>query len=313
MSLAVLCSGQAGQHAAMLDEILGASDTAPLCAAASRVLGCDVAAWWSRLAPQDLFANAHAQLAITLYQLAQWQRVRPGLPRPLRVAGYSLGEVVAWHVAGALDAEATLRLVHTRAALMDRHAPPCGEAGCLLLWRGRCTPARRAARDRAMTATGVHTAIVRSGDEWVLGGSAAALDRFLAEPGIADPELKRLPVSVPSHTPALAAAVAPFATALDQSPLGDPEIPVLAGIDGASLGRREDGVAALSAQLARTLRWDWCLDSLAAAGVTVVLELGPGADLAHLALAALPGCEARSVDEFGSAAAAADWAAERCR
>lgn len=313
MSLAVLCSGQAGQHPAMLDAILGASDTAPLCGAASRVLGCDVAAWWGRLPPDALFANAHAQFAITLYQLAQWHRVRPGLPRPLRVAGYSLGEVVAWHVAGALDAEATLRLVHLRAALMDRHAPPDGEKGCLLLWRGRSTPARRAARARAMAASGLHIAIERGGDECVLGGRASALDRFLAEPGIADPDLKRLPVSVPSHTPELARAVAPFAAVLAASSLVDPDVPVLAGIDGASLTRRQDGVAALSAQLARTVRWDWCLDGLAGGGVRVALELGPGTDLAHLAMAALPACEARSVDEFGSAGAAAAWVAARSR
>lgn len=313
MPFAILCSGQAGQRCDMLDAILADPRHAALCAAAGRVLGEDVTTWWAALTPRALFENAHAQFAIALYQLAVWDRIAPSLPDAARVAGYSLGEITAWHVAGALDAEATLRLVHARARLMDLHAPPGGAAGCLLLWRGRAGPARRASRDRAMAATGIDIAIARGDHETVLGGPAEALDTFLAQPGIADPDLKRLPVSIPSHTHYLEGAVEPFAAALASSPLGTPHVPVLAGIDARSLRSREDGIVALSRQVAQTIRWDWCMDNLAAAGIDVFLELGPGNDLARQVAAAIPGCDSRSVDEFGCAEAAAEWVRARCR
>lgn len=332
--LAVLCSGQAGQRCDMLDEILGAADCSDACAAASRVLGQDVATWWARLDTAALFANANAQLAIALYQIATWGRLAAGLPRPLRVAGYSLGELIAWHVAGALDAEETLRLARARAELMDRHAPPaeanaapdmaaataegggtCSAPatadGCLILWRGGRSPALRAARDRAMADCGLAVAIHRPGGELVLGGTAAAAARFVACPEVAHPELKRLPVTVPSHTRWLDDAVAPFAALLDASALRDAQLPLLGGTDAAVLRRRAEGVAALSRQLARPIRWDWCMDALAGAGVEVVLELGPSKDLAQLAAAELK-VEARSADEFGSAEAALAWVAARC-
>lgn len=320
--LAILCSGQAGQRCDMLDGILGAADCSDACGAASRVLGQDVAAWWAALDPAGLFDNANAQFAIALYQVATWGRLASALPTPRCIAGYSLGELLAWHVAGALDAEETLRLVRIRARLMDEHAPSGHDGispsaasgatgGCLVLWRGDRGPALRAARDRAMADCGLAIAIHRPGGELLLGGPAAAVDCFFAAPGVAHPELKRLPVTVPSHTPWLAGAVAPFAAALSASRLGTPNVPVLAGIDAAVLRDRDAGIAALSRQLACPLRWDWCMDALAGAGVNLVLELGPGKDLAQQAAAEL-GIEARSAEEFGSPEALMTWVAARC-
>lgn len=308
MKLAILCSGQAGQHPRMLDDFLAAPDCAGLRDTASAVLGQDVAAWWRGLDEAAIFANANAQFAIALHQLAAWSRLSPLLPAPPVVAaGYSLGEVLAWHVAGALDAASILALVRERAALMDRHAPSGGAVGCMLLWRGRSTPAMRAAGERGMAAHGLAVAIQRPGGERVLGGPAAAVDAFLADPALAGADLKRLAVSVPSHTPWLAGAVPPFHERLAASSLADPAVPVLAGIDGSLLRRRADALNYLPRQLAEPLRWDWCQETLASLGVDVALELGPGNDLAKLLEASLPGAAARSVEEFAAPSEIAAW------
>jgi len=310
MRLAILCSGQAGQHCRMLDEFLAAPDCAELRALASAELGQEVGAWWRGLDVADLFANTNAQFAIALYQIATWARIAPIVPRPVVVAGYSLGEVLAWHVAGALDAAQTLRLVRTRAALMDQvagHLAPEAGAGCMVLWRGRSTPAMRAARERAVAAHGLSVAIHRPGGDLVLGGPATAVDAFVADPAVRHADLKRLQVSVPSHTPWLDEAVAPFRDALAASPLADPAMPVLAGIDGSLLRRRDDALTHLPAQLSRPLRWDWCQETLTSLGVDVALELGPGNDLAKLLESGDGSTTARAVDEFGSLAAVGDW------
>jgi [acyl-carrier-protein] S-malonyltransferase len=306
MRLAILCSGQAGQHRRMLDDILAAPDCAGLRATATAVLGQDVAAWWQGLDEAEIFANANAQFAIALFQIATWARIAPLLPSPAVVAGYSLGEVLAWHIAGAMDAATTLAVVRERASQMDRYGPP-GGTGCMVLWRGRSTPALRAAGERALAAHGLALAIQRPGGERVLGGPAAAVAAFLADPAVAAADLKRLAVSVPSHTPWLTGAVAPFRQALEAAPLTDPSVPVVAGIDGSLLRRREDALAYLPRQLAEPLRWDWCQDTLASLGVDLALELGPGNDLAKLLEAAVAGTAARGVEEFASPGEIAAW------
>lgn len=304
MKYALLCSGQAGQSAELLDALLAAPDLADLRALAGELLGEPLERWWRGLGSEGVFENGPAQFAIALYQIAAWTRLKPLLPPPAVVAGYSLGEVVAWHVAGALDARATLQLVRERAALMDRHAPAAG--GGLLLWRGRSTPAMRAARDRCMQAHGLAIAIQRPDGSLVLGGTRAGIARFLAEPELAGVDLRPLPVSVPSHTPLLAGAVQPFAERIASHPFQTIDTAVLAGIDAHPQHRQEEAVVSLSSQLAGTLRWDWCTETLLSLGVAAAIELGPGKDLATQ-LQTCAGIPARALSEFGSPAACADW------
>ena len=51
--------------------------------------------------------------------LAAWAVLKPEIHARLVVAGYSVGEVAAWGVAGALDPAAVFDVVVKRAALMD--------------------------------------------------------------------------------------------------------------------------------------------------------------------------------------------------
>lgn len=309
MRLAILCSGQAGQHAAMLDTVLAAPDCAGLRETASAVLEQDVADWWRGLDEAALFTNANAQFAIALYQLAAWQRLAPCLPQaPVVVAGYSLGEVIAWHVAGALDAADTLHLVRERARLMNACLPaaPAG-AGCMALWRGRLTPAMRAARDRALARHGIEIAIHRPGGDLVLGAPQAAMDAFIADPAVAHADLKRLPVEVPSHTRWLADAVAPFKHALGARALRDPSMPVVAGIDGTPQRTSRQGLDTLPRQLAEPLHWDWCMETLGSLAVDMAIELGPGNDLAKQVENDIPGAMARAVEEFATPRALGEW------
>ncbi|MCB1889360.1 MAG: acyltransferase domain-containing protein [Rhodocyclaceae bacterium] len=309
MRLAILCSGQAGQHREMLDPVFDTPGCADLCEIASRVLGQPVERWWRSLDEGALFANANAQFAITLVQLANWQRVGPFLGRaPSVVAGYSLGEVVAWHVAGSLSATDTLSLVRERARLMDACVPPGPlGAGCMALWRGRTLPALREARTQAMARHGVSVAIHRPAGELVLGGAPRAMDAFVADAALAAADLKRLPVAVPSHTPALADAVERLRQALTRRPMTEPRVPVLAGIDGTLQRRAVDALRSLPRQVAEALHWDWCVETLAALGVDVAIELGPGNDLARQLEAQIPGSIARAVDEFAIAEDIAPW------
>jgi len=307
MRLAILCSGQAGQQRAMLDGLLDAPECAPVWQAASAVLGQDVAQWWCGLGAEEIFLNANAQFAIACYQLATWQRIAPLIPPPVVVAGYSLGELIAYHIAGALEVAETLRLVRIRAQLMDAALPPNAAGACMALWRGRVSPATLVRREQVQAECGLSVAIRRRENEEVLAGTPAAIARFVAELKALNPNLIPLPVSVPSHSHHLAAAAAAFRQVLSQSAITAPQLAVLSGVDASPVRSREQAINALSRQMDNTISWDGCMQTLAESGIDKAVELGPGNDLARLLEAEHPQIAARAVSDFRNYHALADW------
>lgn len=306
MRLAILCSGQAGQHRGMLDGLLAAPECESVWAAATAALGQDVEQWWRALDDKEIFLNANAQFAIACYQIATWQRVAKVMPEVSLVAGYSLGELLAYHVAGALDVAETFRLVRARARLMDE-AMKGGSGGCMALWRGRVSPATLAKRDKLIAECGLSVAIKRRHGEEVLAGSSDAIARFVSELQPLNPNLLRLPVTIPSHSHYLAAAADAFREVLNTSSLGAPQIPVLAGVDTAPVRTREQAINALAQQMANTINWSGCMETLAESGIERVIELGPGNDLARLLEAEHDNIATRAVSDFRDYRALADW------
>lgn len=310
--LAIICPGQAGQRRDMLDGLFADPLLCDLRREAGDILGKDVESWWRDLGEDDIFVSGHAQFAIALYQIAAWTRISRLVTPVSLVAGYSIGELAAYHVAGAIDGRTALRLVRQRAQLMDRAAAGLGGAGgCMLLWRGRSSPAELSARNRIMAASGIDIAIVRSRSEQVLAGPAHEIDSLLSNPAITNPDLVRLAITVPSHSRYLMAAVEPFGAALGESGLAAPRIPVLAGIDAMRVRTRELAVESLAQQIATTVRWDRCMETLAESGIDTVIELGPGNDLSRLIEMEHPRIAARSVDEFRDWRSLGDWLASR--
>lgn len=306
--LAILCSGQAGQRRDMLDALLSDPDMAGLCDLASGILGEEIRGWWRNLPESAIFDNETAQFAIAFYQLAVWMRISTVVPAPFMVAGYSLGELLAYHVSGAVDASETLRLVRHRARCMSEAAGSLDtRGGCMALWRGRTSPSALAARDRLIADNGLDIAIERRSVEQVLSGPANAIDRFLADPAIANADIVRLAVSTPSHSRYLASAGPAFRDVLEKSGLAAPAVPVLAGIDARVVRTAEEAYTALSRQIYMTLQWDRCMRALEEAGITAVIELGPGNDLARLIEMECPRIAARSVEEFRDWRSLPEW------
>jgi [acyl-carrier-protein] S-malonyltransferase len=300
MRLAILCSGQAGQHSTMLNDMLLAPDCLELREIASDILKQDVATWWHELNAVTLFENTNAQFSIALYQIAKWQRLSPMLPvTPIVVAGYSLGELIGWHVAGAIDVKDTLCLVRARAQLMNDHFEnhQLGES-CMALCRGRISPTQRAARDSALEEYAVPVAIYRPDGDFVLGAPARLLNNLMGDAKASFTEIKRLPVEVPSHTRWLKGAVEPFFNIVSAVNRIDPLVPIISGTDGSLQRQRSDAAISLSRQLAEPIRWNWCVETLASMAVDVAIELGPGNDLSRQFQSSIHGSVARSTDEF---------------
>lgn len=224
-----------------------------------------------------------------------WAELEPFLPRPAMVAGYSLGELSAYGCAGALTPEDVIRLAAMRARLMDAAGP----MGRLIAVKG-LTP------DAAAAPPGAHLAIVISEAHCVVGCLAERAEDLVLELKITGAnEAVILAVTVAAHTPILDAAVEPFRTALEQVPWQTPRNPVLAGVSASKVLARAQMEESLPEQIHRTVRWDRIQRRLVESSCQVLLELGPGNQLAHMALPMR--LEARGVDEFHSPQGVGTW------
>ncbi|CRD46561.1 malonate decarboxylase subunit epsilon [Stenotrophomonas maltophilia] len=297
MSLALLCPGQGAQHAAMFDRVRDIPAARHTLDVAGTVLGRDV---FSAAAAADRFDNALAQPLLCAASLAQWQGLRDSLPTPTLIAGYSIGELAAHAIAGSFDATTCLALAAQRAQLMDSTSPAdAGLQAVLGLERHVLQP--------LCDLHGAHVAIANGQDHFIVGGTHASLQRLADAAQAQGADIRLLPVHVPAHTPLLAAAVAPFAAALDASPLQAPRLPLLAGIDARPVRDRATAVNTLSLQLAQTIEWAQVMRQAFERGARVFLQLGPGNALARMVAPAYPCCEVRAVEEFQSLEGAAAW------
>jgi [acyl-carrier-protein] S-malonyltransferase len=124
--VAILCSGQGGQHPAMFDLVANCLEAEPIFAAAAGVLGQEPRRFVRQAAPADLFSDLSGQILCCTQALAAWAALGTARPARAVIAGYSVGELAAWGCAGALDGPSTLSLAQRRAALMDAAAPTDG-------------------------------------------------------------------------------------------------------------------------------------------------------------------------------------------
>lgn len=299
MSLGILCPGQGAQHPAMLDLVRGEPEAERVLALASAVLEAPVADLLSGPA-EALFTNAMAQPLICAVELATWAALSSQLPSPRVFAGYSVGELAAYGCAGALDAQAVVALARDRARAMDAACPdPCRMSAVRDLTCGSVEALTRA--------HGVEIAIINAEDRIVVAGRAPAMASFEASAQGFGASVTPLPVNVASHTSLMWPAADAVHCWLEESALMAPLIPVLAGIDGTPVLSRTRAVETFARQTAQTIRWHACLEGLREAGCTVLLELGPGADLARMARDRWPGIPARSIAEFRSLEGAVAW------
>lgn len=292
--LLLLCPGQGGQHAGMFE------------LARSQPAGAALLDSLALPASDDLYANRHAQPLIVAATLAMWEVLRAQAPAPAMVAGYSIGELAAYGVAGAYSPATTVALATARADMMDQAAQAEPDQ-TLLAVSGM-------ALARALPLLQVHAyelAIETGEDSCIAGGPAsqrAVLEQAILQQG---GRTTHLPVAVASHTRYMRAAVAPFADLLRQTPFRPLQAPVLAGISAISVRDQAGASEQLARQLATPIRWSACMDAAAEAGISYALELGPGAALSRMLQQRHPHISTRSVADFRSLDGILRWL-ERC-
>jgi [acyl-carrier-protein] S-malonyltransferase len=305
MPIAILCSGQGQQHPGMFDLVADVPEAATLFDVATDLLGGRDPRNLVRLGvPETLEENRTAQILCVLKAVALQAALGDTLPARRLVAGYSVGEVAAWALAGLISGVDALTLVAARAEAMD--AASHGPEG-LTFVRGLA----RATIDALCDTPDIAVAIVNPGDAFVLGGTIAALDRFEDEAvRHGAKRVVRLNVHIASHTRRLAAASTAFATILARSeirPALGAGVRLYAGVDGAPVRDAATGIPKLADQISHTVEWARCVENCVEAGATTFLELGPGHALSAMVLDGSAGAAARSAEDFKSLSGLRNW------
>lgn len=309
MPIAILCSGQGQQHAGMFDLVAGAPEAAEFFTVAAELLdGQDPRALVRSASPETLEENRTAQILCVLQAVAFQAALGDALPERRLVAGYSVGEVAAWVLAGLISGTQALRLVAIRAEAM--HAASRGREG-LTFVRGL----KREAIEQLCRAQETAIAIANPGNGFVVGGTVAALQTFEEEAIRRGAErIVRLKVHVASHTPRLANASAAFASSLAKAAICS-EVPsgvrLFSGIDGAMVLDVSSGTTKLADQISHTVEWASCLESCREAGASAFLELGPGHALSAMAAEVDPRTQSRCAEDFKGLSGIRDWIASQ--
>jgi [acyl-carrier-protein] S-malonyltransferase len=304
MTLALLLSGQGGQHPDMFDLTADHPEAQAIFAAATPLLDGRDPRIVARSGGERLHENRTGQVLCCVEALAAWRALAPASPGRAIVAGYSIGDLAAWGVGGRFEPGDVPALAARRAEAMDAASGPgFGLAGI----RGLALDTL----DALALRHGCHLAIRNAPDSGVVGGPRDALELLCsAASGSGAQRAVLLPVRTPSHTPLLAAATDAFRTALAGTTLHRPQpgAPrLISGLDGAFVFRVADGLDKLARQISRTIDWAACLEACREYGADRVLELGPGHALATMARTALPDARVHALDEFRSLAGVIDW------
>lgn len=213
-------------------------------------------------------------------------------------AGHSVGEFTAAAVAGVLSDTDAVALVTHRAAAMARAAAavPTGMSAVV-----GGDPDEVLA---AVAAAGLTPANVNSAGQVVAAGDLDALARLAAAPP-AKARVIPLQVAGAFHTTFMQPALDTFAPIAAAQDAHDPRLALLSNADGRTYGDLPGApgpfgsgatvLDRLARQIVAPVRWDLCQQTLAAMGVTGLLELAPGGVLTGLARRSLPGVETVAV------------------
>ena len=282
MKFAFVFPGQGSQSVGMMQSFAESKAVRGVFAEASDALKQDL---WKLVeeGPADVLnSTVNTQPVMLTAGYAAYRAWRDaGGAEPALVAGHSLGEYTALVVSGALAFRDALPLVRFRAQAMQE-AVPAGE-GAMAAILGLEDDMVHAACSEAAQGQVVEAVNFNAPSQVVIAGHRPAVERGTA---VAKAKgAKRavmLPVSAPFHSSLLKPAAARLSVHLGMIGVNSPRIPVVNNVDVAMESDPQRIKDALARQACKPVRWVEVVRSMAGAGVTHVVECGPGRVLAGL-------------------------------
>ncbi|CAI0734828.1 MULTISPECIES: ACP S-malonyltransferase [Serratia] len=271
---------------------------------ASSVLGYDLWQLVQQGPAEELNKTWQTQPALLAASVAifrVWQQ--QGGKMPAIMAGHSLGEYSALVCAGVLDFQAAIRLVELRGKLMQEAVPE--GTGAMSAIIGLDNAAIAKACEESAQGQVVSPVNFNSPGQVVIAGNKEAVERAGAACKAAGAKRALpLPVSVPSHCALMKPAADKLAVALQEITFSAPQVAVVNNVDVRTETDPEAIRSALVRQLYSPVRWTESVEFMAAQGVTLLLEVGPGKVLTGLTKRIVDTLTAAAVNDTASLSAA---------
>jgi len=195
--------------------------------------------------------------------------------QPAFVAGHSLGEYVAYVVAGVLSFEDGLKLVRRRGELMKQAGEQNPGKMAAILKLDDDTVAQICEQATA-EAGWVQIANHNSPGQIIISGSEAGIDRAIELAKAAKARrAKALAVSVAAHSKLMEVVNAEFEAAIQTIALQTPGIPVVANITARPLASVADIQTEMLNQLTTSVQWTKSVQYMVEQGVSQFVEIGP--------------------------------------
>jgi len=216
---------------------------------------------------------------------------------PALVAGHSVGEYAALVAAGVLDFAASLRLVARRAELMASVDEQGGMAAVLGLDRETV--------EAVVASIGRPTELVMANDnapgQVIISGCLEALEA-VEEPmrAAGAKRIVRLAVSGAFHSPLMTEIVDDLATAFDGEDWHDGQLPVVSNVTAEPLTDAGRIRALLAEQVRSPVEWVRTIERIAAEGIDLAVECGPGSTLIGMVKRIAPQIRTANVSDVAS-------------
>ena len=301
-SVAILCAGQGAQAVGMGREL---AETFPECRAlfakANEVLGYDLQKIIFEGPESELVKSNHCQPAIFTATAACFQalRIQCGDLSATAAAGLSLGEWTALHLAGAVSFEDGLRVLEARGRFMQA---ACEEnEGAMLSVIGLTADKLRTVAEKS----GVEIANYNSAEQTVLSGRKPnILEAEKAAKACGAKRALALNVAGAYHSLLMKSAGEKMNTLLKNVQINPVKFPVMSNVTGRPHGSPEEIKQAMVKQVASSVKWIDCVQSLTGLGVNCCVECGPGRVLSGLVKRIQPQMQLCNVQDMPSLKAA---------
>lgn len=275
--------GQGSQKLGMLSDLAGSSKIIESTfAEASEAVGHDLWEICQHDSSNNLDQTQITQpvlLSASVAIMRLWQQ--RGGAAPSILAGHSLGEYSALVCAGAISFADAAKIVHQRGKFMQAAVPE--NSGKMAAIVGLENYQIHEICDEAEEQGSVSAANFNSPGQTVIAGEATAVDRAieLCKEAGAKRALP-LKVSVPSHCALMRPAASELESVLSEIEIRKPAIPVVQNVNADITEDPEAIKQNLISQLYAPVLWVDCVQVIAKAGVSHLVELGPGKVLCGL-------------------------------